>query len=47
MNVDWSQNGAHPRSYAVREISAARLRLLRMPTDNCGDPAAIKYALAP
>ena len=46
MHVDWSQNiyGAHPRSYTLREISAARLRLLRMPTDNCGYPAAIKYA---
>ena len=44
MHVDWSQQGAHPRSYTAREISAARLRLLRMPTDNCGYPAAIKYA---
>ncbi|KAK9863331.1 hypothetical protein WJX84_003503 [Apatococcus fuscideae] len=42
MHVDWSQQGAHPRSYTQREISAARLRLLRMPTDNCGYPAAIK-----
>ncbi|KAK9823942.1 hypothetical protein WJX72_006544 [[Myrmecia] bisecta] len=42
MHVDWSRGGAHPRSYSEREISAARLRLLRMPTDNCGYPAAIK-----
>ncbi|KAK9792478.1 hypothetical protein WJX73_003670 [Symbiochloris irregularis] len=41
-HVDWSRGGGHPRSYTPKEVSAARVRLLRLPTNNCGYPAALR-----
>lgn len=42
-HVDWSPGGPHPKTFAPAEVTAARLRQLRLPAQ-CDAAAAITCA---
>ncbi|CAL8472071.1 g11613 [Coccomyxa elongata] len=42
VGVDWSQGGAHPRSYTVQDVNPDRMASLRQWADRCNDQEAIR-----